>query len=75
MMLPVNEIVLLTVKEMEVLCIFHAGTLPATIDALRGALSTPHQTHPRVSDIKALVGKLSRMTDGDVVYLDFKAVK
>ena len=75
MMLPVNEIILLTVKEMEVLCIFHAGSLSATIDALRGALSTPHQTHPRVSDVETLLGKLSRMNDGDVVYLDFESAK
>ena len=62
---------LLTVKEMEVLCIFHAGRLSATIDALRGAMSVPNQTHPRVADIETLLEKLSRMADGDVVCLGF----
>jgi len=66
---------LLTVKEMEVLCIFYAGTLPATIDLLRGAMTTPHQTHPRVADIETLLGKLSRMVDGDVVCLAFEVAK
>ena len=74
-MLQVNGIMMLTVKEMEVLCIFHAGSLFATIDALKGAVSTPHQTHPRVADIETLLEKLSRMKEGDAVYLDFEVAE
>ena len=66
---------LLSVKEMEVLCIFHAGSLSATIDALRGAMSVPHQTHPRMADIETLLEKLPRMNDGDVACLAFEVEK
>jgi hypothetical protein len=66
---------LLTVKEMEVLCIFHAGSRSATIDALRGAMTTPNQTHPRFADIETLLEKLSRMKEGDAVYLDFEVAE
>jgi len=63
---------LLTVKEMEVLCIFHAGKRSATIEALQSA-AEGGQPHPKVADIKSLLEKLSRMADGDVVSLCFEA--
>ena len=65
---------LLTVKEMEVLCIFHAGSLPATLEALQSSL-TGSQPNPRLSDIKSLIEKLSRMTVGDVACLAFEVKK
>ena len=64
----------LTVKEMEVLCIFHAGSLSATKEALEGA-ATGSQPHPRVADIKTLLEKLSRMVDGDMACLAFEVVR
>jgi len=62
----------LTVKEMEVLCIFHAGKRSATIEALQSA-AEGGQPHQKVEDIKSLLEKLSRMADGDVVSLCFEA--
>ena len=60
----------LTVKEMEVLCIFHAGSLSATTEALRSAAEVG-QPHARIADIKSLLEKLSRIADGDSVCLVF----
>lgn len=65
---------LLTVKEMEVLCVFHAGSLSATADALRSA-AEGSQPHPRLADIKTLLEKPSRMKDGDSVCLAFDSAK
>jgi len=61
----------LTKNEMEVLCIFHAGTLSATIDALRGALTVPSQPHPRVADIKSLLAKYDSMEAGAAICIIF----
>jgi len=63
---------LLTVNEMEVLRIFHAGMRSATIEALQSA-AEGGQPHQKVEDIKSLLEKLSRMADGDVVSLCFEA--
>lgn len=65
----------LTKNEMEVLCIFHAGTLSATIEALRGALSTPHQTHHRVADIESLLAKYGKMEAGAAICIAFDDVE
>ena len=65
---------LLSVKEMEVLCIFHAGSRTETIEALQSA-AEGGQPHPKVADIKSLLEKLLRMTDGDVVCLGFEAAE
>ena len=62
---------LLTKNEMEVLCIFHAGTLLATIDALRGALSVPNQTHWRVADVESLLAKYDSMEVGADICIAF----
>ena len=62
---------LLTKNEMEVLCIFHAGTLTATIEALKGALSVPNQTHPRVADIESLLAKYDSMEAGAAICIAF----
>jgi len=61
----------LTKNEMEVLCIFHAGTLTATIEALQGALSIPNQTHPRVADIESLLVKYDGMEVGAAICIAF----
>ena len=60
----------LTVKEMEVLCVFHAGSLSATLAAVRGAAEGGWQSD-RMTDVKNLAEKLSRMREGDVVCLAF----
>jgi len=65
---------LLTVKEMEVLCVFHAGNRAATMAALKSAIKSG-QPNPKIADIKSLLEKLSRMADGDVVCLGFDAVE
>jgi hypothetical protein len=65
----------LTVKEMEVLCVFHAGTLSETLAALRHAVSVGGGPHDRTDDTKSLIEKLSRMSAGDVVYLAFEHKK
>ena len=61
----------LTVKEMELLCVFHAGTLSATLDLLRKAAD---QCLPpeRQADVQSVVEKLSGMKAGDVVALAFE---
>jgi len=64
----------LTKNEMEILCIFHAGTLAATIEALRGALSVPNQIHPRVADIESLLAKYDSMEAGTAICIAFDDV-
>ena len=61
----------LTVKEMEALCVFHAGSLSGTLDALRCAEANGGVTENRMADIRNLIDKLSRMSGGDVVCLAF----
>jgi len=72
MRLLVNEVVQLTVKEMETLCIFHAGSLSATLEALNGAVSQD-KPHQRMADIKSLIEKLSNMKAEDIVCLGFES--
>jgi hypothetical protein len=63
---------LLTVREMGVLCALHAGSLPATIDVLQSALSGDKgQNSTLMADIKSLAEKLSQMKEGDKVCLAF----
>ena len=61
----------LTVKEMETLCVFHAGSLSDTLDTLRFAEADGGVSDNRMADIRSLIEKLSRMSDGDVVCLAF----
>jgi len=65
----------LTIKEMEVLCIFHNGTLSETLDILRKAEANGTWPQTRVNDLKNLIAKLSQMKDGDNVYLAFDVEK
>jgi len=66
---------LLTVKEMEALCVYHAGTLSETLAALRHAVEKGGAPHDRTEDTKSLIKKLSQMNDGDVVSLAFEHEK
>jgi hypothetical protein len=66
---------LLTVKEMEALCVFYAGTLSETLAALRHAAQEGGGPHDRTEDTKSLIEKLSRMSGGDVVSLAFEHEK
>ena len=63
---------IVTIKEMEALCIFHAGSLPATIEALQGAISSG-TTHPRMTDITSLLEKLTQLDVGDTVCIAFES--
>ena len=65
---------LLTVKEMEVLCIFHAGSLAATLEVLQG-VSKAAPAHQRAGDIASLTEKLSQMKEGDNACLSFDAAE
>ncbi|MDR0272417.1 MAG: transposon-transfer assisting family protein [Clostridiales bacterium] len=62
----------LTVKEMELLCIFHAGSKSATLEALQGAASAG-QADPRIANINSLVGKLSKMQENITAYITFES--
>ena len=66
---------LLTVKEMEALCVFHAGTLSETLVALKNAADKGGGPHDRIDDYKSLIEKLSGLKDGDVVSLAFEHEK
>ena len=63
---------LLTVKEMEVLCVLHSGTLSATLDALRDAATKKDAPSARLSDINNLIEKLSHMNEGDIAFIAFE---
>jgi len=60
---------LFTVKEMQVLCVFHAGTISATLDLLREAENEPPE---RMMVVKSVLEKLSSVKDGDTVSLAFE---
>jgi len=62
---------LLSVKEMETLCVFHAGTQSATLDALRFAASESGGPHDRADVTQSLINKLSRLGVGETVCLAF----
>ena len=62
---------LLNVKEMEVLCIFHSGTISTTLNLLREKESAAEPPE-RTSIISSLIEKLSGMKDGDAVSLAFE---
>ena len=57
-----------TAKEMEVICVFHAGTLSATLDLLREAENEPPE---RMALVQGVIEKLSGMKSGDTVSLAF----
>ena len=63
---------LLTLKEMEVLCVMHSGTLSATLDLLRVAENGPPE---RMAVVQSLIGKLSGLKDGETVSLAFEPEK
>ncbi|MCL2047410.1 MAG: hypothetical protein FWG87_01670 [Defluviitaleaceae bacterium] len=63
----------LTVKEMELLCVFHAESRTATLEAVKSA-ALGAKGHPRAADLNSLAEKLSQMQEGDNVYLAFDVV-
>jgi hypothetical protein len=62
----------LTVKEMEVLCIFYEESLCATLEALKKAEGAHDEIPPRAEDVKSLISKLSSMEKGERIYLDIE---
>ena len=66
---------LLTVREMNILCTFHKGTLSETLKLLRNAASSETEPPDRIAAINSLVDKLSRMREGDVASLAFDSEK
>jgi len=61
---------LFTAEEMEIICIFHAGTLSETLETLRrvaGEIESPTKKAAAASVVK----KLSGMGAGDMVSLAF----
>lgn len=59
-----------TLEEMQMLCVFHEGTVSATLDALRVAAKIPNANKKAVAE--SLVRKLSELKPGDTVALDFE---
>jgi hypothetical protein len=64
----------LTVAEMQLLCVFYAGNLPATLEAVQHAAKGA-QNHHTKADFESLAEKLSQMKDGDTAFLAFEAAK
>ena len=64
---------LLTVKEMEILCIFYTGSLSTTLDLLRHIKTEGTAPPSRATELNSLVEKLSRMKTGDTICLAFEA--
>ena len=62
---------MLTIKEMELLCIFHDGKLSSTLDLLRHAEEEGTAPPSRAADIRNVIEKLSKMKDGENVCLAF----
>ena len=60
---------MLTAKEMEVLCVFHAGTVSATLDILR---ELKNESGERMVHIKSVIEKLSGLKAGESVSLAFE---
>ena len=65
----------LTVREMEILCAMHKGTLSETLELLRDAAAKESEPPDRMAAINSLTEKLSRMREGDVVFLAFEPEK
>jgi len=63
---------LFSVKEMELLCVFHSGTLSATLDLLREAENEPPE---KMELVKGVIEKLSAMKPGDTASLAFEPEK
>jgi len=63
---------ILTVKEMEMLCVMHSGTVSATIDMLSKA---ENEQPERMAVVQSLIEKLSGLKDGETVSLAFDPAK
>lgn len=61
-----------TVPEMEMLCLFHAGTRKATIEMLeKAAAEMDEGLSGRRVDMESAIGKLERMRDSDTACIAF----
>lgn len=63
---------LFTVKEMEVLCVFHAETVSETLGLLQQA---DGETPERMAVVTSVIEKLSAMKPSDAVSLAFEPEK
>jgi hypothetical protein len=66
---------LFTVKEMEALCVFHAGSLQATLTSMRNAVAGATEPYARPDDIRSVIDKLSGMREGDIAFIAFEPDK
>jgi hypothetical protein len=61
---------LLTIKEMELLCIFHDGSLASTLDLLRHTEEEGTCPPSRAGDLNRLIEKLDGMKEGESICLE-----
>ena len=61
----------LSVKEMEMLCVMHSGTVSETLAMLRNA----EKPFEGMIIVNSLIDKLSGLEDGEEVYLAFDPAK
>ena len=66
---------MLTVKEMELLCIFHDGTLSSTLDLLRHAETESAAPPNRGAVLRSLIEKLAAVETGSTVSITFEPEK
>ncbi len=62
----------LTVREMATLCVFHSGTLSATQSIVRLAATDVDAANANRAELLSLTEKLSGLKEGDVVSLAFE---
>lgn len=62
---------ILSIKEMELLCIFHNGTRAQTITLLRHAAQNKNDNPTRIAELSQLADKLESLPDGASVSLAF----
>ena len=63
---------LFTTNEMEVLCVFHAGTLSETLEAIKRSVAAQNYRSKRQDDIESVAEKLSAMRQGDIAFINFE---
>lgn len=62
---------LFTAEEMELICVFHAGTLSETLEALR-SVAEEIKSPTKKDAAESTIGKLSAMSAEDPVSLAFE---
>lgn len=66
---------LLTPKEMELLCMFHAGSLSKTLDVLRDIAKDQKEMTDTIAKITSITDKLDGLQKGETISLAFEAEK